>query len=305
MRAAKPVRIEATFRSGTSGDMFTPGAGAREWFKDHERGPEMVIVPAGTFLLGSPHDEPEREPWEQGTEGPLHAVEFPSAFAIGRHAVTREEFAAFVDATGYAIDPGALCLQGQEWRLNPELSWDNPGFPQEADHPVVCVSWEDANAYAAWLAKTSGQPYRLPTESEREYATRAGRPTPFWWGSSITPGQANYNGGYIYAGGGLKGVFRAGTSRVWSFAANPWGLFNVHGNVWEWCEDAWHNSYVGAPADGTAPAPGDCGNRVLRGGSWINQPRFLRSATRFGFSPSARSYNFGFRVVRSLAQASS
>jgi len=294
--------LDARFASDAARDGFTPGAGGREWFKDHDNSPQMVVIPAGTFLMGSPEDEPEREPWEVGTEGPQHQVTFASPFAIGRYAVTRAEFAAFIAATGYTIEPGALSLQGQDWRPDPRLTWREPGFTQDDTHPVVCISWDDAKAYVDWLVELTGQPYRLQTEAEREYACRSGASTPFWWGSAISSLQANFDGRHIYAGGGALGAFRQGTVAVSSFAANPWGLFNVHGNVWEWCEDAWHNSYAEAPSDGSAwVSNGNPGNRLVRGGSWINQPRFLRAATRCAFAQSTRSYNFGFRVARGLA----
>jgi formylglycine-generating enzyme required for sulfatase activity len=163
---------------------------------------------------------------------------------------------------------------------------------------VVCVSWDDANAYANWLAKKTGTPYRLPSEAEWEYAARASTTTPFWWGSSITPSQANYDGNYVYAGGS-KGVYRQGTVLVSSFAANPWGLYNVHGNAWQWTADCWHDNYTGAPADGSAWTTGDCSRgRVVRGGSWDFLPRYLRAA--FRYRGTAENLSSGFRLARTL-----
>lgn len=302
-RTSERIRIDANILSSAAGGWFEPGAGKTEWFKEHEHGPEMVIVPAGSFMMGSLASEPEREPWENGTESPRHEVTFKEPFAVGRHAVTRWEFANFVDTTGYMPETGALVLKGDEWLHDPSALWSSPGaFKQDGTHPVVCISWDDAATYAAWLAKLTGQPYRLLTEAEWEYATRAGSTTPFWWGQAIAPAQANYNGDHVYAGGGSTGEFRKMTIPAASCDANPWGLFNVHGNVWEWCEDMWHNSYVGAPRDGSAWLQGgEPVHRVLRGGSWVNHPRFLRSAARFGYSADIRSYNFGFRLARSLA----
>ena len=206
-------------------------------FRDIADGPEMVVVPAGSFMMGSPDDEPERGEWE----GPRHRVTFARPFAIGRDAVMRGQFAAFVEATcHWAAGGRAFPPRAAFWRC--------PGFGQDDSHPVVCISWGDARAYAAWLADVTGRPYRLPREAEWEYAARAGTSAPFWWGTSITPAQANYNGNYVYGGGGHKGEYRKGTMPAGSFDPNPWGLYNVSGNVGEWCEDVWHGDYTGAPA---------------------------------------------------------
>ncbi len=163
---------------------------------------------------------------------------------------------------------------------------------------MVCVNWDDAAAYVKWLAELIGKPYRLLTEAEWEYAARAGTTTPFWWGSAITPVQANYDGNFAYEGGGKKGEYRKGTVPVGGFAANPWGLYDVHGNVWEWCEDIWHDSYDAAPADGTALTTGDNSRRVVRGGSWFSDPRNLRTAARY--RSTYRYNNLGFRLGRTL-----
>jgi formylglycine-generating enzyme required for sulfatase activity len=252
-----------------------PGGGER--FCDIDGGPEMVVVPAGKFMMGSPDDEPERS----SLESPQHEVTFIHPFAVGRHAVTRGQFAAFVKATGHTT--------GDNWR--------NPGFTQDDSHPAVCITWKDAKAYAAWLEDITGQPYRLPTEAEWEYAARAGTATPFWWGSSITPAQAKYDSNVVYAGGGSKGEYRRGTVPVGSFQPNPWGLYNVHGNVWEWCEDEWHDNYNSALADGSGWTKG----RVVRGGSWLNLPRHLRAAARHPYQYSVEVNDIGFRLSRTLA----
>jgi formylglycine-generating enzyme required for sulfatase activity len=279
---------------------FLPGNGRSEWFKDHEAGPEMVVVPGGTFTMGSPESEPERESWQKGSESPQHHVTIAKPFAVGRHLVTRAQFAAFVSATGYKADDAHDWGAGT-WDNDQRSPWRSPGFAQDDSHPVVCVSWHDAKANAAWCGKLTGRPYRLLSEAEWEYAARAGATTPFWWGASITTSEANYNGNYAYKGGGAKGVYRKGTVPVGSFAANPWGLYCVHGNVWEWCEDAWHDDYTGAPADGSAWLEGgDAGRRVLRGGSWSYDPGGLRSASRAGDSTDVRSDGRGFRLGATL-----
>ncbi|MFM9942970.1 MAG: SUMF1/EgtB/PvdO family nonheme iron enzyme [Hyphomicrobiaceae bacterium] len=282
---------------------FLPGNGKSEWFKDHQQGPEMVVVPAGCFLMGSPECEPMREYWLKGTESPQHEVVFDRPFAVGRHAVTRGQFAEFARATAYQTKLDAYVLVDGQWQASESASWQDPGFPQDDNHPVVCIAWDDAKAYAAWLARTSGKPYRLLSEAEREYVTRAGTVTPFWWGQAITPNQANYDGNADpYPGGGAKGAKRSGTVPVSSFNPNPWGLYNVHGNAMEWCEDVFHLSYTGAPTDGTPwSVDGEPFTRVLRGGCWSGDPHTLRSADRTWYSPDNRSVSFGFRVARAIS----
>jgi formylglycine-generating enzyme required for sulfatase activity len=167
--------------------------------------------------------------------------------------------------------------------------------------PVININWNDAKGYAAWLSRRTGRTYRLLSEAEREYVTRAGTATPFWWGSSISASQANYDGRFTY-GSGEKGEIRQKTVSVDTFKPNPWGLYQVHGNVWEWTEDCWNESYNGAPADGSAWISGECGRRVLRGGSWITYPFALRSAVRNGGDVlrGNRDETEGFRVARTL-----
>jgi len=300
LRAEGRIEVATKFVHGAPDGWFKPGAGKSEWFRDHEHGPEMVIVPAGNFMMGSPASEPEREHWKKGVESPQQEVTIGAPFAVGRHAVTRGQFAAFVQATGHKMEGGAYVWKGDKGEHDPNGSWRTPGFDQNDNHPVVCVSWDDATAYAGWLSQQSGQTYRLLTEAEREYATRAGTTTPFWWGTSITTAQANYDGNYTYAGG-AKGEWRKATVPVGSFEPNPWGLFNVHGNVWEWCQDHWHDSYDGAPRDGSAWVDGgDSSRRVVRGGSWGDYPQDLRSAYRLRSSTDNRNDILGFRLARTL-----
>jgi formylglycine-generating enzyme required for sulfatase activity len=151
----------------------------------------------------------------------------------------------------------------------------------------------------AWLSRKTGKAYRLLSEAEREYAARAGTTTPFWWGSSISTTQANYDGNYTY-GSGSKGEYRQKTVPVDMFQPNAWGLYQVHGNVWDWVEDCYHDSYAGAPTDGSAWVSGDCSGRVLRGGSWHYDPLFLRSACRLRLPSDLRYDRVGFRLGRTL-----
>ncbi|MGH6814462.1 MAG: SUMF1/EgtB/PvdO family nonheme iron enzyme [Hyphomicrobiaceae bacterium] len=289
--------VEIAVGSAGESRCLKPGAGKTEWFKECPECPEMVVVPAGSFIIGSPAEEPERESQSEGSESPQTLVQIDPPFAVGRFAVTRGEFAAFVTATGHKIDGG--CYVYDEKKVMPDRSRRSPGFVQDDDrHPVVCVNWEDAQAYVNWLTTKTGRTYRLLSEAEREYVTRAGTTTPFWWGTAISPRQANYHGDYIYAGGGTKGEFRRRTVRVDGFDANPWGLFNVHGNVWEWTEDCWNEGHTDHPGDGAARTDGDCSRRVLRGGSWGNEPQSLRAACRHG--DDGRDNLVGFRVARTL-----
>ena len=273
---------------------FKPGAGQQ--FKDCASCPEMVIVPGGAFTMGAPPDE-ERHPGTTEHEDQVR-VAILKPFAVGRFAVTRGEFAAFVAATGFRSNGGCFLSTGSMKR-DPERSWRSPGFAQDDRHPVVCVSWEDAKLYVGWLSSLTDKNYRLLSETEREYVARAGSTTPFWWGTTVSTDQANYDGNIGYAGG-TKGEWRKATVPVDSFAANPWGLHNVHGNVWEWTEDCWNYENAGNPRDGRARAEGDCNLRVLRGASWNNFPHTIRSARRFMAPLRNRLNNIGFRVARTL-----
>jgi formylglycine-generating enzyme required for sulfatase activity len=272
-----------------------PGSG--EVFRDCPDCPEMVVVPAGSFIMGSPGVEPERS----GVEGPQHRVTITKPFAVGRFAVKRDEFEIFVKDSGYNADNGCYIWSGGQWKRDIEKSWRSPGLAPTGSHPAICVSWSDAEAYAAWISTKTGKEYRLLSEAEREYVTRARNSAAFWWGTSITPDQANYAGdAEPYKGGGSKGVYRQQTVPVEFFKPNDWGLYQVHGNVWEWVEDCWDDSYENAPSDGTARTKAQCKWGVLRGGSWRDPPRTLRAASRTPGSPGLHSDNFGFRIARTL-----
>jgi formylglycine-generating enzyme required for sulfatase activity len=237
----------------------------KDVFKECDNCPEMIVVPAGEFTMGSPDDEPERNK----NEGPQHKVTIARPLAVGRFAVTFDEWEACVAAAG---------CNG----FHP----DDQGWGR-GNRPVIHVNWDDAHAYVAWLSQVTGKPYRLLTEAEREYVTRAGTTTPFWFGATISLEQANFNGKHPYNNGPM-GPGRGETLAVDAFQPNPWGLYQVHGNVWDWVEDCYNDSYVGAPSDGSAWMSGDCSKHMLRGGAWIDQPRFLRSAFRLADATSRR-----------------
>ena len=246
-------------------------------FRDCDDCPEMVVVPAGSFNMGSP----SREKGRSVDEGPVHRVTISKPFAVGVYEVTFREWEACRRSGGCAHRPG------------------DRGWGRE-ERPVINVNWDDAKAYVRWLSAETGEEYRLLSESEWEYVARGGTTGPFYYGSTITPERANYDGNYTYGGGG-RGRYRERTVAVGSFPSNDFGLHDVHGNVREWVEDCWHDSYRGVPGDGGAwIRGGDCGKRVLRGGSWVNPPGALRSASRHRNSIGYRLDYVGFRVVRTL-----
>lgn len=268
----------------------------------------MVVIPAGSFTMGSSAaeqalaNEADMPKNVTNRENPQHSVSL-RGFAAGRYAVTKGQFAAFARATGYETEAekgdGCHAWLGTAWKIDKTNNWRNPGFRQADDHPVVCLSWNDAQAYTQWLSQTTGKAYRLPSEAEREYAARGATQTAFWWGDSINANQANYAGIATY-NGSEKGPYRQATVAVNSFAPNPFGLFNVLGNAWEWTQDCWNETYQGAPADGSAWTTGDCSQRVMRGGSWFNVPPVLRSAERSRDSANGRDASSGFRLARTL-----
>ena len=216
-----------------------------------------------------------------GSQAPQHAVTFAQPFAVGTFPVTFAEWDACAAVGGCG-------------RYKP----DDAGWGR-GDRPVINVSWNDAKAYVGWLSRIAGGPYRLLSEAEREYVTRAGTTTPFWWGKSVTPEQANYNGNYPYSGSPQKGEYRAKTVPVLSFLPNPWGLYQVHGNVWEWVEDCWHDNYNGAPGDGVPWAGKEPCRHIVRGGGWDRIPQVLDAAYRASFSASYRYTMIGLRVAKS------
>jgi formylglycine-generating enzyme required for sulfatase activity len=240
-------------------------------FRDAPFTPELVVIAAGEFMMGSTE-------WEEGRlhgEGPRHRVTIARRFAIGRYPVTYDEYDRF-------------CAANQLHKASDE------GWGDRARRPVINVSWQDAQAYIAWLSQETGWAYRLPSEAEWEYACRAGTTSRYSVGDTITPRDANYED---------SGLGR--TSEVGAYPPNPWGLHDMHGNVWEWVEDDWHENYQGAPADGsawkgleTSSIPRRC---VLRGGSWFEDSWLCRSAFRGRLDAPNRDDYTGFRVARTLS----
>ena len=282
----------------------------------------LVLIPAGTFTMGSTEADikavlakwPDaKEEWF-ADEKPAHKVMLSKAFHMGKHEVTVGQFRRFVEAAGYKTDAekgtgfkGAFVVADGKAKLAEDASWRNPYFKQTDDHPVVCVSWNDARAFVDWLnasdkAKPAGSTYRLPTEAQWEYACRAGTTSWYQWGDDPDKGKGwcnardltakktfsdrtvfNWDDGFVY------------TAPVGSFKANGFGLHDMHGNAVEWCED-WYGPYQGG--DQTDPSGAASSEvRVLRGGSWYSGPGVLRSAIRFWYRPGDRVTDLGFRVV--------
>lgn len=248
-------------------------------FRDCADCPEMVMIPAGRFTMGDNSSD-------QTDERPAHTVSV-SAFAAGKYEVTLGEWKAFVNATGRANPPNDCSTNKNSWER--DGSWRDTGYKQDDRHPVACVSWRDAQAYAFWLTQKTGRSYRLLTEAEWEYAARAGTTGAYWFGGLATPSNANY-----------KESGNNGTARVGTYSANPFGLHDTAGNLWEWTEDCYRAGYSTAPSDGSAVATNSCSLRVSRGGGWDDVRTKLRLASRTFGAPSVRMSYFGFRLARTV-----
>ena len=242
-----------------------------ETFKDCDVCPEMVVIPPGEFVMGSPEDEEGRDE----DEGPQHTVRIERTFALGKYEVTFAEWDACVADGGC----GGYRPKDRGWG--------------RGDRPVIQVSWNDAKAYLGWLSRKTGMKYRLPSESEWEYAARAGTTTLYYWGDEIGRGNANCDRGGC-------GDYYSRTAPAGRFAANAFGVHDMLGNVWEWAEDCSNETYEGAPTDGSARRSGECDLRVFRGGSWMFTPRFVRAAYRTWGAAEGRAPHVGFRVARTL-----
>ncbi len=303
-----------------------PGTGLNQWFKDFQRGPEMVIVPPGSFLMGG----------NGSNQTPVHEVTIAEPFAVSRFAVTVAQFTDFIEESGYrpvagivtdeaVFDVGAYHSDARPpARQRDDRSFRRPGFPQAPDHPVVGISWNDAKKYVEWLSAKAGKPYRLLSEAEWEYVARAGSTTHFWWGDGIERRQANFDfhgfqswipRKWRYRRGNLSWWIRQKRTLrpAWGLSTAPvdicepnrWGLFNVHGNAAEWVEDVWHDNYDGAPPDGSAWLSSAGMWRVARGGAWCDtfDWNLTSSARRAGLTELGDNRT-GFRVARTLSRTS-
>ncbi len=276
-------------------------------------GPEMVVIPVGSFMMGSPDNERDR----QSNEGPRFRVTFERGFALARTEITVSQFRLFVEDTQYRTDAerrgNSRIYDPNTGRIDAraDINWRMDFMGEAADDslPVVHVSFNDATAYVRWLARRTGARYRLPSEAEFEYALRAGSVTRYWWGDG-SPDELVEN---LTGSGDRSSIRRSwsvafrgysdghwGPAPVGSFQANPMGLFDMGGNVMEWVEDCWHDSYVRAPTDGSAWVNPGCERRVIRGGAWSSSPDMSRSAFRLSSHPDASDARVGFRVAREL-----
>lgn len=250
----------------------------KDSFKECANCPEMVVVPKGSFMMGTPPNEPDR--WKG--EDPVHRVTIAKPFAVGRFAISFDEW--------------DTCLA--EGGCNGARGADH-GFGR-GRMPAHGLSFNDVQAYLAWLSRRTGRTYRLPSESEREYFTRAGTTTPFWFGKTVGPQNANYMASIPYANG-PRGENSKGPAPVDSYAPNPFGLYQVHGNVYEWTQDCFNKRYTeDTPSDGSPWLEGDCSQRMIRGGPWNWQAQTIRSGYRDSARVDSGAGSIGFRVVRPL-----
>ena len=301
--------LDAARRLWLAGPPAAISPGSSEWCEPLT-GMSFVRIAGGTFNMGASEDEhrllkaaysPAQYARWFAHELPLHEVEL-NGFWMACTPVTRGQFARCVAETLYLTDAEregwSFGVQDGAWGEQAGLNWRNPGFAQEDDHPVVCVSWFDAMEFVRWLSLRAGAAFSLPSEAQWEYACRAGSATPFHFGGAITPEHANYDARKVYDGG-RAGLYRAATTPVGRFPANSSGLRDMHGNVWEWCADRLDDSfYTQTEARQADPlCQRETGVRVRRGGSWSNAPTFLRSAYRGRNYPDHRYVDIGFRLA--------
>lgn len=296
-----PDEIKTEKVEGLAADTLSPPVESKtpQIFKDCATCPSMVRIPSGAFQMGSPESEVGRD----FDEAPRMFVEV-AAFAIGQTEVTRAHWAEFERDSGRRAASGCLTWDGDGFIQAQHLGWRYPGFPQSDEHPVVCVNWQDANAYAQWMSRKTGHLYRLPLEYEWEYAARAGTQTPYPWNNSVSDvcnfanaadaalsvkhpnwSAQTCNDGFAF------------TSPVGSFVPNPWGLYDMHGNVTEWVQDCWQTKIV-RPRTGMDLL--NCRSQVIRGGGWDLSVNHLRSAFRGKAAPLNQGTSTGFRLVRKL-----
>jgi formylglycine-generating enzyme required for sulfatase activity len=283
----------------------------KDEFQDCATCPRMIVIPAGSYerggqeeelsKLGVPKDMAERHM-------PKHTVVIDRPLVLGRYKVTRREFAAFVREAGYKISKGCYWFDQGQWKFDAVRSWEDPRFPQTERDPVVCVNADDIQAYLAWLGKKTGRPYRLPSETEWEHATRGGTRTPYHWGEVVADVCLYGNIGDTAAKERLgwneslpcrdNHVF---TAPVGSFQPNPFGLYDMIGNAREMLADCRNQTYANAPRDAAAWRAGECSWRAVRGSFWLNnRPWRLWSGAREFVTAGSRNYGMGFRVALSM-----
>ncbi|BCD88497.1 pyoverdine biosynthesis protein PvdO [Pseudomonas solani] len=284
MHALKPLALVATLFAAApalAAEAQTPGS----LFKDCKDCPEMVVLPAGSFTMGAPESELGRQP----DEGPLHTVTFAKPFAISKFQVLAKELQAWQREAKVTLPdgddrPGRLCSNGK------------PSYPQGPEQPAVCISYDEVRAYVAWLSKKTGKHYRMLSESEREYAARAGSEGPFPF--PLDEGKDYSIAKHANTYGAADGYNF--TSPAGTFPANAFGVYDMHGNVYEWVADCQNDDYKGAPSDGSSWIAGNCESRMIRGNDYSEAPIFSRSGNRNDRDPATRGDWLGFRVAREL-----
>lgn len=308
------IELRAMMTQEQNYGTYEPGEVIQDAFLDGSGfAPAVVVISSGSFVMGSPENERDRS----DAEGPQHRVTFERGFALGRQEVSVGQYAAFVRATGYRTEAerhGQTSVWDESMgqlseRRNMNWRFDFAGNEAADNLPVLHVTWADANAYTVWLSERTGANFRLPSEAEFEYAIRAGSRTPYWWGDRRPETEMENLAGQSdksESGRSFSNYFRGygdgyfGPAPVGSFAANPWGLYDMAGNVSEWTQDCWHSSYVRAPTNGVAWENPGCDRRVVRGGYWASAPRQVRSASRVSAPAALRTPQVGFRVARDL-----
>ena len=290
----------------TSGTSAKPATSIKTGaaFRDCPTCPEMVVLPPGRFIMGSAETEPVRDK----DEGPQREVAIAAPFAVSKFEVTRGQFRAFVQESGHKPAPGCSVFTGTRSERVESKGWEDTNYIQTDAHPVACVSWNDAKAYAGWLAAKTGVGYRLLSEAEWEYAARAGAASKYSFGDDADQlcAHGNIADDAARDAGGLAGWtyakcrdgFGLATAPVGAFQANAFGLHDMHGNVWEWVEDCHHETYQGGPTDGSAWVTAECKTRVDRGGGLFNNRGTNRAAERALYPPTGTSANIGFRLAR-------
>jgi formylglycine-generating enzyme required for sulfatase activity len=288
----------------------TAAVKADKTIRDCDECPELVAIAPGEFMMGTPPGEADAR--HASIQIPVHKAKVSKSFAIGRTEVTIAQYRAFIEATGYdEYDRGCQYLQNGGWIVGPKISWKNTGFEVTDDHPAGCIAIEDARAYVAWLKQKTGKPYRLPSETEWEYAARAGTQTPAFWKGEWSDACKYQNGGDERLTKAVDGKMPikditpcddgfAYSSPVARFQPNPWGLYDVSGNVAEWMDDCFTSDVNKVPTDGSAYQQPKCAAGLQKGGSWAGNPSLLRSASRLRFMPGRRGIAFGIRVARDI-----
>ena len=290
VQAAKPSRIVQAPKVGKT-------------FRDCPGCPEMVVIRSGSFDMGSP----DSEDGHADDESPMHRVNI-ATFALSKNEITRGQFAEFVKKTKYSTNDKCWTYEGGKFSER-SGNWEKPGYTQDDKHPAACINWNDANAYAKWMSRKTGKQYRLPTEAEWEYAARGNTTAARYWGGNPDAACVYANAADMTAQTQILGAPSwtvhkcadgfAYTAVVGSVKANAFGLNDMLGNLWEWTEDGYHDSYEGAPNNGSVWQSDDT-KRVLRGGSWNNSPHHVRAAIRNGNKLALRFSIFGFRLARRL-----